>query len=69
MGQRDQRSKERPQTSASRLLRLTGSHSDSSVEDNCCGQHPLAVTFGPEEDGIAGFVAVGLAVMLEHDKK
>lgn len=31
-------------------------------------QHPLAVTFGPKEDGIAGFVAVGLAVMLEREK-
>lgn len=33
------------------------------------GQHPLAVTFGPEEDGIARFVAVGLAVMLERGKE
>lgn len=32
------------------------------------GQHPLAVTFGPKEDSIAGFVAVGLAVMLECEK-
>lgn len=33
------------------------------------GQHPLAVTFGPKEDGVARFVAVRLAVMLEHVKR
>lgn len=39
----------------------------SSVADKSVGwQHPLAVTFGPEEDSIAWFVAVGLAVMLEY---
>lgn len=32
------------------------------------GQRPLAVTFGPKEDGVAGFVAVGLAVVLEGEK-
>lgn len=32
-------------------------------------QHPLAVTFGPKEDGVAWFVAVRLAVMLEHVKR
>lgn len=33
------------------------------------GQHPLAVTFGPKEDGVAWFVAVRLAVMLEQVKR
>lgn len=33
------------------------------------GQHPLAVTFGTKEDGIAWFVAVRLAVMLEHENE
>lgn len=33
-GQRGQRSRRRRQTTVSGLLRLAGSHSDSSVEDN-----------------------------------